>query len=82
MQVAAFSERPRRTNSAPVGIVDEVARNLKQIGQVLDGLLLRPIEVRNKINKNTARVSRNVECSQSNPVLVMWRLADQCELLW
>jgi DNA-binding IclR family transcriptional regulator len=52
--VALFSGRPRRTKSAPVGVLGKVIRILEQLSQTSVGLPLREIAIRTNLNKSTA----------------------------
>jgi DNA-binding IclR family transcriptional regulator len=52
--VTVLLERPRRSKSAPVGVVGKVIQILEQLDQAPGGLLLREIVNSTSINKSTA----------------------------
>src|SRR4051812_26872656 len=53
-QVTLLLERPRRSKSAPVGVVGKVIQILERLDQAPGGLLLREIVNSTTINKSTA----------------------------
>lgn len=53
-QVTVLLERPRRSKSAPVGVVGKVIQILERLDQAPGGLLLREIVTSTGINKSTA----------------------------
>lgn len=52
--VTVLLDGPRRTKSAPVGVVGKVVQILEQLDQAPGGLLLREIAIQTNINKSTA----------------------------
>ena len=54
VQVTTLLERPRRSKSAPVGVVGKVLQILERLAQAPGGLLLREIVNSTSINKSTA----------------------------
>jgi DNA-binding IclR family transcriptional regulator len=53
-QVTVLLERPRKSKSAPVGVVGKVIQILERLDQAPSGLLLREVANSTRINKSTA----------------------------